>query len=187
MALGVPGTAGAGGRMQAGPRQGRQGRSRGHGRGQWANFMRTLLAAGCRSLHAAAAFADAPASRATPFVWYRDIMERTAAAEPVLHCYGVRLANASDRLLAARPTPPAACVLSPLEHHTTRPEQQAHQCGGVQEDADQGAQQRSLGDDRDRGHGGPGAGHWRQALLDASNALAACQPSYFSHSEYYPL
>ena len=38
---------------------------------------------------ATAAFADASAASATPFVWYRDLMRRTSAAEPIVHCYGL--------------------------------------------------------------------------------------------------
>lgn len=37
----------------------------------------------------ATAFAGASTERATPFVWYRDILRNTTGAEPVLHCYGL--------------------------------------------------------------------------------------------------
>ena len=38
---------------------------------------------------ASAAFRDASADAATPFVWYRDLLRSTRAQEPVLHCYGL--------------------------------------------------------------------------------------------------
>ena len=58
---------------------------------------------------AAAQYTDADADAATPFVWYRSLLEATERAEPILHCYGTQ------------PPPPPPLQHSPFSTLPTLP------------------------------------------------------------------